>query len=256
VHEANRKASKSKKKEQLFVKEGTSLSEKARWEAKANSKIQESILGRARDWRYNFDLPEHHEGEHNKLIFPHEITPTGERIDGYLISKEERLCVLGPEVTSPMDENVTAWHAKKTEKYRKMVAKVEGWTFFYFFLEVGALGWVPRSTRVKLRELGFSSKEVKQITNELALIARKCSYVIYLNRRNKDFRPYRIEAWRSGPFLNRNLDGTAKWNAGRPVVHKTGPRSAVVKTQSSAKHKPNTDVVKLAKGTWLESAQI
>jgi hypothetical protein len=36
-----------------------------------------------------------------------------------------------------MDENVTAWHARKTEKYRKMVAKVEGWTFFDFSLEVG-----------------------------------------------------------------------------------------------------------------------
>jgi hypothetical protein len=206
VDEANGKQRKSTKK-QLFVKEGTIISAKARWEAKANAKIQESILGLATDWNYNFDLPEYHEGKYNNLVFPHEVTPTVKRVDGYLISRQEKLCVLGPEITSPMDDNVMMWHAKKTEKYRKMVAKVEGWKFFDFSVEVGALGWIPPSTFGKLKELGFSNKETKMIQNELTYVARMCSYVIFVNRHNKEFRSYRVQSMSKGPFMNRNFDG-------------------------------------------------
>ena len=206
MEEANGKQQKSEKKEQLFVKEGTKMSTKARWEAKANAKIQESILGLATDWKYNFDLPEYHDGKYNNPVFPHEVTPTMQRIDGYIISRKEKLCVLGPEMTSPMDDNVMKWHAKKTEKYRKMVAKVEGWRFFDLAVEVGALGWIPPSTHGKLKELGFTSKETKMIKDELTFVARMCSYVIFINRNNKDFRPYRVQTMSKGPFLNRNFD--------------------------------------------------
>ena len=59
-------------------------------------------------------------------------------------------------------------------------------------LETGALGWVPSSNRHILKSLGFTNAEVKAISNDMQLIARRCSYVIFLNRFNKDFQHFRI----------------------------------------------------------------
>jgi hypothetical protein len=156
-----------------------------------------SILDKARDWVYNFDLPEFHHGKSNSLVFPYDVLITKQRIDGYIISRKKKICILGPEMTSPMDDNVLKWHTAKTAKYRLNTSEAEGWTFYDCSLETGALGWIPPTNRSILKSLGFTSAEVRLISDDMALIARRCSYVIYLNRFHQDFQHFRISP-RSG----------------------------------------------------------
>jgi hypothetical protein len=153
-----------------------------------------SILDKARDWVYDFDLPEFHQGKGNALVFPYDVLITKMRIDGYIVSREKKICILGPEITSPMDDNVLKWHKFKTAKYRENVSDAEarGWTFYDCSLETGALGWIPPSNRGILKSLGFTNAEVRSISNDMQLIARRCSYVMYLNRFTKDFQHFRI----------------------------------------------------------------
>jgi hypothetical protein len=155
-----------------------------------------SILDGARDWVYDFDLPEFQKyGQ--EMVFPHDVFITNLRIDGYILSREKKICILGPEITAPMDDNVIYWHTIKSNKYREEAQTQLGpnycdWTFHDLSLEAGALGWVPPNVPASLRSLGFTSKEVKQICEDMTITARKCSYIIYLNRFKKDFKPYRL----------------------------------------------------------------
>ncbi len=171
---------------QPFVKAGQRL--------KNAKRPTQSTLDKARDWVYDFDLPEFHHNKKNALVFPCDVLITKKRIDGYILSREEKICILGPEVTAPMDDNVLKWHAEKTSKYRSNIAEAEadGWSFHDCSLEVGALGWIPPSNWKILRSLGFTNAETKSISEDMTLIARRCSYVIFLNRFNKEFQPFRI----------------------------------------------------------------
>ena len=149
------------------------------------------VLEAARDWKCNFDLPELRR-RGGQMVFPADICPTAKRIDGYIVSRSQKICVLGPEMTSPMDDNVEKWHQIKKDKYRQQVESVTDWTFFDLDVEVGALGWIPPSTHSQLRQLGFSTKELTTLKRDLRYLARKCSYVIFVNRFNRDFHPWRL----------------------------------------------------------------
>ena len=65
-------------------------------------------------------------------------------------------------------------------------------THIYLIFEVGCLGWIPPRFFSLMRKLGFDSKETCSMHDSIQLIARKCSYVIWLNRFNKDFSTIRI----------------------------------------------------------------
>ena len=65
-------------------------------------------------------------------------------------------------------------------------------TFHYLILEVGCRGFIPSRFFPMLRQLGFASRESRRLHNSLQLIARRCSYIIWVNRYNRDFRPFRF----------------------------------------------------------------
>ena len=180
---------------------------KAGQTAKGVKQPQTTWLQEARDWVCNFDLPEFRQGREGQMVFPHDICTTSKRIDGYIVSRSKRICILGPEMTAPMDDNVGNWHVTKESKYRQMVSDISDWTFHHLAVEVGALGWIPPSTHALLKKVGFSNKEVKDIIKDLQYLARKCSYVIYLNRSNQDFHPWRLEVDRHKDVdLMQNID--------------------------------------------------
>jgi len=99
-----------------------------------------------------------------------------------------------------MEDNIEYWHTFKLEKYMSALMNVKDWTFHYLVLEVGCRGWIPPRFFSLMRQLGFSSREVRGMHDNAQLIARKCSYVIWLNRYNKDFHPIRISI-SDGPVL-------------------------------------------------------
>ena len=94
-----------------------------------------------------------------------------------------------------MEENITKWHGSKLRKYEdefQLAAKQNGWRFHIIVIEVGARGWIPPSVPRDLCKLGIPSHRVNDGCKRLTLLALKSSYVIWLNRFNRNFQPWRI----------------------------------------------------------------
>lgn len=54
-------------------------------------------------------------------------------------------------------------------------------------IEVGCRGYIPPRFTSYMRQLGFSSSETRKLRDNIQLVTRKCSYIIWINRFNKDF---------------------------------------------------------------------
>jgi hypothetical protein len=103
------------------------------------------------------------------------------------MSRKQRICV-GIELTVPMEHNIAKWHQSKLLKYEnelRIEAERNNWTFHSCVIEVGARGWIPPSLVSSLNKLGLPS--VKNLSNDLSLLAMKSSYLIWLNRFNREF---------------------------------------------------------------------
>ncbi len=140
------------------------------------------ILHEARDWTCDFHLPELHKD--STYQFPSDVDITSLMCDGYIISHSKRICII-LELTVPMEENIEYWHQTKLDKYGTLHST--GWKLHYFAIEIGCRGFVPNRFSGISRQLGFDSLEFKRLRDNLQLVSRKCSYVIWLNRFNKDF---------------------------------------------------------------------
>jgi len=149
------------------------------------------LLAQASDWSLQFDLPEFRLPG-SSYLFPHEICATPLKIDGCIISREKRICI-GLELTVPMEENIPKWHRLKASKYEdlQLEARQNGWKLSTLVIEVGSRGWIPSSAISIFHSLGLPSS--KELCNRLSHAALKSSYIIWLNRFNKDFKPWRLE---------------------------------------------------------------
>ena len=147
------------------------------------------LLSGARDWSCDFDLPEFRHGA--PYSFPQDVDATDIRCDGFIISRSKRILII-VELTVPMEDNIEHWHAVKTEKHVKALSHLRDWKIFYVILEVGCRGWTPPRFPGLLRKLGFRGTEPRIISDNVQLLARKCSYVIWLNRFHKEFQHGRI----------------------------------------------------------------
>ena len=122
-------------------------------------------------------------------------------MDGFILSRTRRICV-GIELTVPMEHNIADWHQSKLKKYEdeiRIEAERNNWTFHSCVLEVGARGWIPPSLVSSLNKLGLPA--VSKLSNRLSLLALKSSYILWLNRFNRDFSPWRLHLQRSSLML-------------------------------------------------------
>jgi len=176
----------SKGKNVTFVKPGATTKSR-----RCKSRQRVGVLHCARDWIFDFDLPEWE--KNGPYLFPHEVAVSSLRPDGVLVSRESKKCII-LELTSPLEENIQAWHSKKTEKYMSEIAAQcnPGWTIDVLAVEVGAKGWIPPSFFRAFKKLGFPSARTTKLTDDCSILARKCSYLIWINRFNKQFEPWRI----------------------------------------------------------------
>jgi hypothetical protein len=119
--------------------------------------------------------------DHERMVFPPEIVATDQRPDMVLWSPSTRRVHLF-ELTCPAEEGIEAAATKKSARYLGLQKQIEsaGWIVTVKPIEVGARGFVARSTSRLLSELGFSSKEVLAICRNLATVVVRCSFTIYL----------------------------------------------------------------------------
>ena len=134
------------------------------------------LLHRARDWIFDFDLPEW--GDRGSYVFPHDIATTALNPDGFLISRQTKTCVI-LELTAPLEENISTWNIKKTDKYKTEIASI--CEPEVLAIEVGAKGWIPSSFFRAFKKLGFPPSQTRKIADSCQLLARKCSYLIWIN---------------------------------------------------------------------------
>jgi len=90
-----------------FVRAGTRV-------LKLSAPKLRGILGQARDWECDFDLPEFR-SLHAKDIFSQDVCATPLKMDGFVISRKHRICV-GIELTVPMEHNISACASVKAQE--------------------------------------------------------------------------------------------------------------------------------------------
>ena len=146
------------------------------------------LLKEARDWVCDFDLPDFHTGD-SKYCFLQNIDVVDVRCDGYIISRSKKICII-IELTVPMEENIEYWHSEKRNRYSKITSP--DWSFHYLIFEIGCRGFIPTRFFSLMRHLGFTKAQFRRIYTDLQLLVRRCSYVIWLNRYNKEFVPFRF----------------------------------------------------------------
>jgi len=111
------------------------------------------------------------------------------RCDGYILSPSKKIIII-IELNVPMEENIEDWHNEKLNKYLKITSTE--WKLHYLVFEVGCRGFIPPRFMSIMRQIGFSSSETRPLHSHLQLVARKSSYIIWINRYNKDFHPFRF----------------------------------------------------------------
>ena len=81
------------------------------------------------------------------------------------------------------------WHEEKSDKYHSLCSSMRsnGWTVYFFAIEVGARGFCAESVRSCLRRLGFNNKECKKTLKSLSFTALKCSLEIWMCRNSKSW---------------------------------------------------------------------
>jgi hypothetical protein len=113
----------------------------------------------------------------------------------FVLSRANKICIAGPELTVPFEENLLIQNTKKTDKYQKEFDTIEpGWNLHLLVLEVGSRGYVAKSFSKCLRRLGFSSAETRQLRESCSMMARRCSYIVWIHRSNKNWMPIRFTA--------------------------------------------------------------
>ena len=88
------------------------------------------------------------------------------------------------ELTCPAEEGIQNATNRKMKRYIdiQLLIQENGWTSHLFTIEVGARGFVAKSTIRMFRSLGLSHNITSKCAKDLSVIAAKCSHAIYVAR--------------------------------------------------------------------------
>lgn len=143
-----------------------------------------SLLDRASDWKLLVDF------QHKPYLFPPHIIATSERPDILLYSNSLRVIIFG-ELTCPAEEGIAEAKLRKQARYAELAETLRGlkhsWTVHVLTLEVGARGFVARSTYTFLRKIGFTATAARTTCRQVSEVAARCSFAIYLRHGEKDW---------------------------------------------------------------------
>ena len=145
-----------------------------------------SLLDVASDWKIGVDY------DQTPFCFPAEICGTSQRPDLVVWSPLANTVIL-IELTCPAEEGIQNATNRKQERYIDLQLLIcqNKWIPHLFTIEVGARGFVAKSTIKMFRALGFSHSDTSKIAKDLMEIAARCSYAIYVARECAHWDPKR-----------------------------------------------------------------
>ena len=126
------------------------------------------------------------------MVLPVEIIATLQKPDSVLWSWSAKTLTF-IVLTVPFEENIANAAKYKIRRYNKLVCRVraKGWQCHLLTVEVGSRGFVGASCSRALTKLGWRNSKAK-LLGRLGDIARRASYVIWLNRLNKTWSPVSV----------------------------------------------------------------
>ena len=82
------------------------------------------------------------------------------------------------ELTCPCEENMSQWHEEKSQKYYPLCCSIRsnGWSVYFYAIEVGARGFCAESVRSCLRSLGFNNKLCRKTLQTLSSVSLRYSF--------------------------------------------------------------------------------
>ena len=148
--------------------------------------LNRSLLGSVSDWKLLVDF------RHKPYLFPPHIFATTERPDILIYSNSLRVVIF----TCPAEEGIAEASLYKQSRYADTADALRGlkhpWTVHVLTLEVGARGFVARSTYTFLRKIGFTATAAMTTCRQVSEVAARCSYAIYLRHSEKLWNSSRV----------------------------------------------------------------
>ena len=176
----NNKDTKPVTKEWVNFKSSESSYRKPAFKIKKESSFETAV-----DWKLMWDedsLP---------AQFPQHIFSTAERPDIVVWSESVKEVIL-IELTVGDESNFSDQVVRKEARYnRELIPGItaSGWKARLFTIEVGCRGFWHHTVPALFNYFGLGKRVKKQVLEEAALVALKCSYAIWLARNNKKWAP-------------------------------------------------------------------
>ena len=139
-----------------------------------------SVFHKAADWMLVHDEDEEKKG------FPQHIVNTPLRPDIVVYSNSLKIVFL-IELTCGDESNFESQRARKESRYQQLLADIEGtgWSAKLFTVEVGCRGLYHHTLPHLFNYFNIPRQRKKKALNEVAVIALRCSYTIWLSRDNR-----------------------------------------------------------------------
>lgn len=153
-----------------FVKAGTAAKPSA-----TRLSFSAGCFAGARDWQLLADY------DHRRITFPTEIYVTPLRPDIIIWSSSIKKVFL-VELTVPLEENFGDATLRKSQRYNDLCNQINDttiWKAAHFPFEVGARGFVARSTRSMLKKMGIANHVRSKIIKNLSSCSAKASVRIF-----------------------------------------------------------------------------
>ena len=86
------------------------------------------------------------------------------------------------ELTCPCVKNMSQWHEDKLQKYYLLCCLIRsnGWSVYFYAIEVGSQGFCAESVRSCLCSLGFNNRLCRKTLQALSSVSLRCSFEIWL----------------------------------------------------------------------------
>ena len=161
-----------------------------------NLEDNDSVFNQAEDWVLVHDEDEVKKG------FPQHIVNTPLRPDVVVYSDTLKTVFL-IELTCGDEGNFESQRARKETRYQQLLADISatGWKARLFTVEVGCRGLYHHTLPHLFNFFNIPRHQKKKALNEVAVIALRCSYTIWLSRDNR--------IWSSNYELVKRPEGSA-----------------------------------------------